>query len=101
MTAATVANALGGVYDPELEIDIVSLGLVYAIDTSAPAIVVQMTLTSSQCPLGMTLLQGAHAALTAAFPGREILVQVVDDPPWCIEMVSADARTQLGLDPLG
>lgn len=76
-------NALCEVYDPELGIDIVSLGLVYDVRTEADRIVVDMTLTTPGCPASATLPEMARLAVSDALAGSMTAqVNVVWEPPW-------------------
>lgn len=79
----TAWNALCEVYDPELGIDIVSLGLVYGVRTEADTVVVDMTLTTPGCPASATLPEMARMAVSDALAGSMTAqVNVVWDPPW-------------------
>ncbi len=94
--------------DPELHIDIVSLGLVYDV-TIAPIqtesgeqnhIHILLTLTTPGCPLaGMfdTMLKDALTALPGIEPQRDVTVELTFDPPWIPDMMSEEARAELGL----
>ncbi len=97
MNASDVARVLQGVYDPELGIDIVSLGMVYGIAVRDGSIAVEMALTTAECPLAMTLIEGACRAVDTAFPGQEVSVEVVDEPEWDVRMASRDALRMFGL----
>ena len=98
-SAKEVGEALRGVLDPELGIDIVSLGLVYRIETQDSAIGVQISATSEACPMTGLLQSAAWSSLQQAFPGATIAVQLVHDPPWDVAMLDAHARRILGLPP--
>lgn len=85
------------VIDPELHINIVDMGLVYAIEEVAGgAIQITMTLTSMGCPAGPQLLKAVHD-IAAAVSGRSVSVSLVWDPPWKQDMLSADAKDELGI----
>lgn len=100
MTPSEVADALTEVYDPELGVDIVSLGLVYNIELVENTIRVSMTTTSRACPMGPALYEMALAVLGSRFPSRRIEVDPVFFPPWDVIMVAGSARGFLGLPPL-
>ncbi|MGH8980549.1 MAG: metal-sulfur cluster assembly factor, partial [Acidimicrobiales bacterium] len=89
--------ALGGVYDPELCLDVVSLGLVYDVRDEGGAVVVEMTLTTPGCPASESLPEMARGAVSDAL-GSSVGVEmrVVWDPPWSPEMMSDDAGDALG-----
>jgi metal-sulfur cluster biosynthetic enzyme len=102
MTAAftrdEVREGLKQVYDPEIGINIVDLGLVYDADISDEGdVLVTMTLTSLGCPLGPVIVQEVQGALRD-FPGiRDIDVKLVWSPPWTPDMMSEEARDELGM----
>lgn len=96
MNARQVADTLAHVYDPELGIDVVALGLVYAIDTAPGRASVLMTTTTASCPMGPAILEDAETMLNMRFPGDEIEVRPIFDPPWDIRMASDEALSALG-----
>ena len=96
---ARIEEALRGVLDPELGVNIIDLGLVYgAARLPNGEIYVQMTMTTPVCPLSRYLLAEVGRALQQAFPGAELKVELVWDPPWDPSRMSAEARRQLGWD---
>lgn len=91
-------NALSGVYDPELYLDIVSLGLVYDVREENGVIVVEMTLTTPGCPVSESLPELAKAAVQqAAGDSVPVDVRVVWEPPWSPAMMDDSAAAALGL----
>lgn len=88
-------NALYNVFDPELLINIMDLGLVYDIRFSDNTIFVTMTLTTSHCPMGEAITNGVQNALEAAFTNHEIDIHITFDPPWDYEMLTPEGRAQL------
>jgi metal-sulfur cluster biosynthetic enzyme len=91
-----VLDALGGVWDPELALDVVSLGLVYDVRVEGDRVEVDLTLTTPGCPVSEQLPAEARAAVAAAVPDCEVDIQVVWDPPWTPEKLSPVALEQLG-----
>lgn len=94
-----VLDALGQVYDPEIGIDIVALGLVYDTRLDDDGLLtVEMTLTSPYCPMGNIIQSQAHA-VCASLPGvRDVQVNLVWTPPWDPRtMASDEARLELGI----
>ncbi len=92
-----VLQALRGVYDPEIGINIVDLGLVYRAEREPDGIAVAISLTTPSCPLGEMLIEEAREALQARFPTvPSICVELVWDPPWSPDRMSEAARRQLG-----
>jgi metal-sulfur cluster biosynthetic enzyme len=102
MTSAssTIADearkALHQVVDPELGLDIVDLGLVYAIRPEDGGVVVEMTLTTPGCPVSEALPAEAHRVLSAAL-GVPVMIAVVWDPPWTPDRIDPRAAEALGL----
>jgi len=94
---AWVWATLRGVYDPELGLDIVSLGLVYDVDEVDDVITVEMTLTTPGCPAAESLSAMArHAVAEASSPPRNVEVRLVWDPPWNPSTIDDDAARALG-----
>jgi metal-sulfur cluster biosynthetic enzyme len=93
-----VRDALRSVYDPELALDIVSLGLVYDIRLEDGRVVIEMTLTTPGCPVSESLPQQALDAAVAAVDGDGVPVELrlVWDPPWTPERLADDAAARLG-----
>lgn len=92
-----VRSALSTVEDPELGLDIVSLGLVYAIEHDRGRVRVVHTLTSIGCPLGPVIERDIDAALAAVAGIESVEVELVFDPPWSPERMSDGARFLLGV----
>jgi len=93
-----VIEALKGIYDPEIPVNIYDLGLIYGIAVSDDAQVhVTMTLTSPMCPVAETL-PGEVEVTVANVPGVERAdVELTWEPPFTLEMVSEDVKLMLGL----
>lgn len=96
-TRSSIYEALHEVYDPELGINVVDLGLVYAIDiTEEGFVTLTMTLTTPGCPMHESLAEGVGAALGAipGLTGGEI--RLVWDPAWTPERMTEEGKRQLG-----
>jgi metal-sulfur cluster biosynthetic enzyme/nitrite reductase/ring-hydroxylating ferredoxin subunit len=108
-----IREELKQVVDPELFVNIIDLGLVYAIDLKPAAdqpaatqqvdtvpktdVQIEMTLTSPACPAGPQLIQQTHQAL-GRLPGvGQVNVRLVMDPPWTPDRMTDEARDQLGI----
>jgi len=94
-----VRAALSEVYDPEIGIDIVSLGLIYGTHLDDDGLLtIDMTLTTPYCPLGPVINSQAHA-VCAPLPGvQDVKVNLVWSPPWDPRtMASDEAKLQLGI----
>ncbi len=90
-------NALAGVYDPELYVDVVSLGLVYGVREEAGTLVIEMTMTTPGCPVSESLPEEAGAVVRQATgTAVPVEVRVVWDPPWSPAMMDETAAAALG-----
>lgn len=89
-------SALYSVMDPELMINIIDLGLVYGLRFEGGTLLVTMTLSTPHCPLGEAITTGVKNALSQVFPEREVRVEIVWEPVWDLEMLTAEGRWQLG-----
>ena len=108
-TPEDVWARLKKVIDPELNIDIVSLGLIYEVNLKPvqhpagpqPFVHVMMTLTTPGCPLA-GVLDAMVKEVLKDLPGLDtknnIYIEVTFDPPWTPEMMSEEAKAELGLD---
>jgi metal-sulfur cluster biosynthetic enzyme len=96
-TIDAVWTALGEVIDPELGIDIVSLGLVYGVEVIGGRAFVRYTLTSLGCPIGPMLAQEIAAVAGGVEGVQDAQAELVFDPPWSPDRMSEDARLTLGL----
>ena len=91
-----VVEALRGVEDPELGMDIVELGLFYDAEIEGDNVKVQYTLTSMGCPAG-AMIQEDIDRVVAQIPGVEAVEsELTFDPPWSPEKMSDDAKFILG-----
>mgnify|MGYP002624133551 CR=1 FL=1 len=88
-----------GVVDPELGINVVDLGLLYDVDIrSEKQVSLEMTLTTMGCPLWDVIQSDAMRAIQERYGDDiEVDVEFVFDPPWNPEMMSEDARMELGI----
>lgn len=94
---ADVMQALETVLDPELDLDIVSLGLVYGVDLRADGSVgVTLTMTTPACPLSEQIISDVEEALHAHASPSRVEVELVWDPPWTPERMSERAKQELG-----
>lgn len=93
--SATVWEALRAIPDPEFGVSIVDLGLIYSVDCRDGAVDVVMTLTTPSCPSGGWIVEGVRTALEALPGVGPVKVDLVFDPEWNPEMLSAEARRVL------
>ena len=90
-------SAPAPVKDPELNVNVVDLGLVYSIETRADQVDVEMTLTSPACPVGPEMLRNAVTALEKVQGVTKANVKLVMSPPWSPDKMTDAARDELGL----
>lgn len=92
-----VLEALKSVYDPEIPVNIVDLGLVYGVDVDENNNVrIRMTLTAPGCPVaGFVAIQAEEAVKEKVPEARKVEVQFVWEPPWTPDRISEDGRRQL------
>ena len=97
VTEKKVFEILGDIYDPEIPVDIVNLGLIYKVDVDGGKVKIQMTMTSPGCPAAGQIVAEAKM-LTSEIEGvEETDVEVVWDPPWTPEMMSEAARESFNI----
>lgn len=92
----SLLTALRTVKDPELNVNVVDLGLVYSVQTREDQVDVEMTLTSPACPAGPEILRGAVTALESVPGIAKANVRLVMSPPWTPDRMSEAARDELG-----
>jgi FeS assembly SUF system protein len=93
-----VYQALKTVYDPEIPVNVVDLGLIYDVQvTDDNNVFVQMTLTFPGCGMGPHIAQQAEWAVQDLDGVEEVEIELTFDPPWSPEMISEEARMMLGI----
>jgi metal-sulfur cluster biosynthetic enzyme len=93
----TIRTALRQVIDPELDCNIVDLGLLCGITIAGPKVTVQMTLTTPGCPMQESLAFGVQSALLQLEGVEEAEVELVWDPPWSPDRMTEYGRARLGV----
>ena len=95
-----VRDILRQVIDPEVGRDIVSLGLVYRVETAPGSLVIEMTMTSPACPMGDMIVGDVHAALAKALPATMVPdIRLVWEPPWNPSMMDEATKQHFGWTP--
>lgn len=97
-----VWEQLKQVYDPEIPINVVDLGLIYdlqinSLPSGGSKVLVQMTLTAQGCGMGPSIARDAQRRIETLPGVAEAEVRVVWDPPWTPEMMSLEGKKQLGV----
>lgn len=92
-----VVKMLKTVYDPEIPVDIYSLGLVYKIDISDDAdLTVDMTMTAPSCPMADFIIEDTRIKLESIEGLKSVTVNLVFEPEWNKDMMSEEAKLELG-----
>ncbi|MHA3044981.1 SUF system Fe-S cluster assembly protein [Riemerella anatipestifer] len=93
-----IIKALKTVYDPEIPVDIYELGLVYDVQVSDEGKVkVVMTLTTPNCPVAETLPQEVKDKVSEVEGVNEVDLELTFEPSWTKDMMSEEARFELGM----
>jgi probable FeS assembly SUF system protein SufT len=94
-----VWQALDSVYDPEIPISLVSLGLIYkvVVDPVEKRVTIDMTLTAPGCGMGPVLVSDVKYRVAKVPNVASVHVELVFDPPWSREMMSEEAQLEAGL----
>lgn len=92
-----VIKALKRVTDPELGVDIWSLGLVYDISIEEETVKIRMTFTSPMCPLGPFIIEGVKTEVSAVSGVKDVEVDITFEPLWTPDRMSEEIRATLGL----
>ncbi|MCH8848276.1 MAG: metal-sulfur cluster assembly factor [Chloroflexi bacterium] len=99
VTVEEVELALKDVFDPEIPVNIVDLGLIYGIEIDDGGHVhVDMTLTAAGCGMGPFIAQQAEWAVAEVDGVKDVDVEITFEPAWSPEKITEDGRKLLGLD---
>ena len=95
-----VWSTLEGVMDPEVDLSVVDLGLIYDVSIAEDRRVnVTMTLTTKACPMSQTLIKSVQDAVSGLTDVSSVEVNLVWDPPWNPRMISLEGQKKLGKAP--
>jgi len=94
-----VWEALGTVFDPEIPVDLVNLGLIYkvSVDQDNKAVNIDMTLTAPGCGMGPVLVGDVEYRVRKVPNVAQVNVDLVFDPPWSRDMMSEEAQLETGM----
>jgi metal-sulfur cluster biosynthetic enzyme len=93
---ADVLATLRQVMDPEIDLNIVDLGLIYDVAIEGAKVSVRMTVTTPGCPMQGALESGVRSALLGLDAVEEVDVEMVFEPAWTPERISPAARAEMG-----
>ena len=92
-----VVDVLHSIYDPEIPVDIYELGLIYDVRVSEEGdIEIDMTLTSPSCPVAESMPEEVREKVSALDEAKEVKVIMVFEPTWPKDMMSEEAKLELG-----
>lgn len=97
VTEKQVRNALRGVKDPELGLDLVVLGLVYDVEVAESDVKAIISLTSPMCPVAGQIVEEAKKAIEGVEGVTIAEIELTFDPPWTPDRISPLVRASLGL----
>jgi FeS assembly SUF system protein len=91
-----IEETLQTVRDPEIPVSIMELGLVYELKIDKDTVWITMTLTAPACPVAGEIIQEVQQKVEAIEGVKEVHVTLTFDPPWTKDMMSEEARLELG-----
>ena len=95
----TVISVLKTIYDPEIPVDIWTLHLIYGVEVDVEGNVkIVMTVTAPNCPVAEVLPAEVKQRVQAIMGVKDVNVELTFDPVWSIDMLSDEAKAELGLD---
>ena len=92
-----IVAVLKTIRDPEIPVDIYSMGLIYGIEVDGTDVSIEMTLTTPACPVAESLPKEVETKVAALEGIEAVRVDLVWDPPWSVEKLSEAARLEMGL----
>jgi metal-sulfur cluster biosynthetic enzyme len=98
LNVESVQEALKDVYDPEIPVNIVDLGLVYNVKVEDGEVEIDMTLTAQGCGMGPYIAQQAEWRIAEMEDVEDVNVNLVWEPPWSPESITEDGKRLLGID---
>ena len=97
VSEAHVDQALRSVYDPEIPVNLLDLGLVYDVAVEGSVVRITMTLTAPGCGMGPVLVDDVKYRIGKVPGVSDVQVELVFDPPWNRDMMSEEAQLELGM----
>ena len=92
-----IVKELKSIFDPEIPVDIYELGLIYDVFVNeANEVKILMTLTSPNCPVAESLPQEVEEKIRSIDEGKTAEVEITFDPPWTKDLMSEEAKLELG-----
>ena len=98
VTREVILEALKDVFDPEIPVNVVDLGLIYGVEVTDRDVDIKMTLTFAGCGMGPYIAQQAEWRIAEMEEVEDVNVEMVYEPPWTPELITEDGKKLLGLD---
>ena len=96
---ANIVMALRQVYDPEIPVNVYDLGLIYEINVDeGHQVNIRMTLTAPNCPIADVVVESVAEAVRDVPGVVDVAIELVFEPEWNKDMMSEEARIELGLE---
>jgi probable FeS assembly SUF system protein SufT len=92
-----IRDALRTIFDPEIPVNLLDLGLIYGVDIDGSDVVIRMTLTSPTCGMGPVLVSDVEYRVAKVPNVSSVKVKLVFDPPWHKDMMTEEAQLETGL----
>lgn len=92
-----LVGELKTIYDPEIPVNIYDLGLIYNLKEEAGKLEVEMTLTAPGCPVADEIVAEIKEKMELVDEISEATINLVFDPPWSMEMMTEEAKLELGM----
>ena len=96
ITREQVDEVLKHCFDPEIPVNVLDLGLIYDVKMEEERVNVKMTLTAPGCGMGAMIAEDVRTKLMSLPGVKDAKVELTFDPPWNPEMMSEEAKRQLG-----
>ena len=94
----SIIDALKDVYDPEIPVNVVDLGLIYNVEVEDNEVHVEMPLTAQGCGMGPYIAQQAEWRIAEIEEVEDVVVDLVFEPQWTPELITEDGKRLLGID---
>lgn len=92
-----IVTMIKTVYDPEIPIDIYNLGLIYGVDVDEDKnVTITMTLTAPNCPAADFIIEDVRFKVQTVKGVNNVIIDLTFDPPWHRDMLSEEAKLELG-----
>lgn len=96
VTEEKVREALHDVKDPEFDLNVIDMGLIYGIEVEDDEVEILMTLTSRSCPFGSVFDEVITEELMGVDGVEDVEIELTFDPPWTMERMTEEGRQQIG-----